>query len=173
MTVHNSSFAAEYARGPVVVEASGKSGGSQVHGGAYMYARNGVMNAEDASLKANNVAKPNDSQYYPGGNIGGPVILPGLNYNKNHDKLFFFAGYEYMKQQPEGNLVHLFVPTADMLGQNPNKPYADFTPAYLQSLRDCKRRMARATQVPLARQHAPRATTRSGGSTIIAGQAVA
>ena len=134
MTVHNSSFAAEYARGPVVVEASGKSGGSQFHGGAYMYARNGVMNAEDASLKANNVAKPNDSQYYPGGNIGGPVILPGLNYNKNHDKLFFFAGYEYMKQQPEGNLVHLFVPTADMLGQNPNKPYADFTPAYLQSL---------------------------------------
>ena len=55
MTVHNSSFAAEYARGPVVVEASGKSGGSQFHGGAYMYARNGVMNAEDASLKANNV----------------------------------------------------------------------------------------------------------------------
>ena len=30
--------------------------------------------------------------------------------------------------------MHLFVPTADMLGQNPNKPYADFTPAYLQSL---------------------------------------
>ena len=105
MTVHNSSFAAEYARGPVVVEASGKSGGSLFHGGAYLYARNGVMNAEDASLKAYGTKKPNDSQYYPGGNIGGPVILPGLSYNKNRDKLFFFGGYEYMKQQPEGNLV--------------------------------------------------------------------
>jgi Carboxypeptidase regulatory-like domain len=134
MTVHNSAFAAEYARGPVTVQATGKSGGSQFHGGAYMYARNGVMNAEDASLKANNQPKPNDSQYYPGGTIGGPVIIPGTDFNKNRDKLFFFGGYEYMKQNPEGNLVQLFVPTPDMLGLNSAKQYADFSPAYLQSL---------------------------------------
>lgn len=134
MTVHNSAFNAEYARGPVTVEATGKSGSSLFHGQAYLYARNGVLNAEDASLKAQNVAKPNDSYYYPGGTISGPVLIPKTNFNKNRDKLFFFAGYEYMKQQPEGSLSQLFVPTQDMLGLNPDKPYGDFTPAYLQSL---------------------------------------
>ena len=27
--------------------------------------------------------------------IGGPVIIPGTSFNKNRDKLFFFAGFEY------------------------------------------------------------------------------
>ena len=44
------------------------------------------------------------------------MIIPGTGFNKNRDKLFFFTAYEYMKQQPVGNLVENFIPTADMLG---------------------------------------------------------
>ena len=134
LTIRNSAFNAEYSRGPVTVEATGKSGASQFHGGAYLYTRNSIFNAEDASLKAASVAKPDDRYYYPGGTLGGPVIIPGSNFNKNRDKLFFFTAYEYMKQNPSGTLHQLFVPTADMLGTAPGKNYADFSPAYLSSI---------------------------------------
>ena len=55
------------------------------------------------------------------------MIIPGTRFNKNHDKLFFYAAYEYMKQQPAGSLQQYFVPTSQMLAGN-------FTPAYLASL---------------------------------------
>jgi hypothetical protein len=50
-----------------------------------------------------------------GGNIGGPVILPHLGFNKNRNKLFFWAGYEYMKQQPAGTPLNFNVPTPAQL----------------------------------------------------------
>ena len=36
--------------------------------------------------------------YYPGFTIGGPVLIPGTNFNKNRNKLFFFTGFEYFYQ---------------------------------------------------------------------------
>lgn len=125
--VMTSAYGAEFARGPVVFEAYSKSGGAQFHGEGYLYARNGILNSEDSFQKSQGLAKPNDSYYYPGGNIGGPVLLPFTKFNHNRDKLFFWAGYEYMKQQPAGNLHEYFVPTAQMRQGN-------FSPAYLSSL---------------------------------------
>ncbi|MEI9975461.1 MAG: hypothetical protein WDO73_27375 [Ignavibacteriota bacterium] len=55
------------------------------------------------------------------------MIIPGTRFNKNHDKLFFYAAYEYMDQHPAGSLHQYFVPTTEMLNGN-------FTPAYLSSL---------------------------------------
>ena len=107
MKVLTSNFGADNAKGPVVISAVGKSGGSQFHGEAYIYARNGVLSATNAfnnsegtnPLTGLKVApKPDTSFYYPGGNIGGPVIIPGTNFNKNHDKLFFFLAYERYQQ---------------------------------------------------------------------------
>jgi hypothetical protein len=120
-------YGAEFAKGPVTFQAIGKSGSSSFHGQAYFYARNGVFNSVDSYLKANGIAKPADSYYYPGGDFGGPVIIPGTNFNRNHDKLFFYAAYEYMNQNPEGSLLQRFVPTQEMLAGN-------FSPAYLASL---------------------------------------
>jgi hypothetical protein len=127
MTVLNSSFGAEYAKGPVVIQAISKSGGNAFHGSGYLYARNGVMNAGDAWMKMNNVKKPDDSYYYPGFTFGGPVLIPGTGFNKNRDKLFFFTGYEYMKQQPVGTFHQLLIPTPEMMAGN-------FSPAYMQSI---------------------------------------
>ncbi len=122
-----SAYGAEYAKGPIVFQALGKSGSSAYHGGAYLYARNGVFNSTDSYFKANDVAKPNDSYYYPGGDIGGPVVLPWTHFNHDHDKLFFYAAYENMRQNPEGSINQRFIPTAQMMDGN-------FSPAYLQSL---------------------------------------
>jgi len=120
LTILNSSFTAEYPHGPVVIQATSKSGTDQYHGSAYLYARPGQLNAEDAYKKSQNVAKPQEHYYYPGFTFGGPV--PGLR-----KKLFFFTNYEYMNQHPDGTLHQLFVPTDQMLA-------GDFSQSYLQSL---------------------------------------
>jgi Carboxypeptidase regulatory-like domain len=122
-----SSYGAEFAKGPVLFQAFSKSGGSTFHGEAYLYARNSVFNSEDSFQKNQGLTKPSDFQYYPGGNVSGPVIIPGLPFNKNRDKLFFFFGYEYMRQQPSGTLWETYVPTDEMRSGN-------FSPAYLSSL---------------------------------------
>jgi hypothetical protein len=120
-------YGAEFAKGPVTFQAIGKSGSSAFHGQGYLYARNGVFNSTDSYFKANNVPKPDDTFYYPGGDFGGPVIIPKINFNRNHDKLFFYAAYEYMDQHPSGSINQRFIPTQEMMNGN-------FSPAYLASL---------------------------------------
>ncbi len=123
-----SGYDAQYAKGPVVFEAFSKSGGQQFHGEGYLYARNSIFNSEDSFLKNQGSKKPDDYYYYPGGNIGGPVILPFTKFNHNRDKLFFWFGYEYMRQQPAGSLQEYFVPTQDMRNGN-------FSPSVLSALK--------------------------------------
>ena len=50
-----------------------------------------------------------------GGNVGGPVLLPLVKFNRNRNKLFFWGGYEYMKQQPAGSIINYNVPNAAQL----------------------------------------------------------
>ncbi|HEV7220364.1 MAG: carboxypeptidase regulatory-like domain-containing protein [Terriglobales bacterium] len=117
-----SSYSAEYAKGPVIFQAFSKSGGSQYHGEGYFYARNSTFNSIDAythSQIANgntpyNVGAPYQSFYYMGGNVGGPILIPHTGFNKSRHRLFFWAGYEYMRQHPAGNIINYNVPT---LGQ--------------------------------------------------------
>jgi hypothetical protein len=127
VTVLTNSFGAEFAKGPVTFQAIGKSGGAQFHGQGYFYARNGVLNSQGWFNDSQGVKAPANSFYYPGGDFGGPVIIPGTRFNKNHDKLFFYAAYEYMDQHPAGNLNQWFVPT-------PQMEQGNFTPAYLATL---------------------------------------
>jgi hypothetical protein len=134
VTLLTSAYGAEFAKGPITFQAIGKSGGAQFHGSGYLYARNGVFNSTDSYIKSQGVPKPDDHYYYPGGDLGGPVLIPGTRFNKNRDKLFFYAGFEVMRQQQAGYLLNRFIPTSDMMGQNPAKAYGDFTPAYLTSL---------------------------------------
>ncbi len=138
LKVLTSNFGADNAKGPVVISAVGKSGGSQFHGEAYLYARNNVFDANNAynnslGFYANGKPigpKPDTYFYYPGGNIGGPVLIPGTHFNHNRDKLFFFFAYEYYKQQvqdPSHDVFTSFVPTAEMRAGN-------FTQSYLNSV---------------------------------------
>src|ERR1017187_5722694 len=127
VSVLTNAYGAEFAKGPITFQAIGKSGGAQFHGQAYFYARNGVLNSNGWYNNRQGAQSPANSFYYPGGDFGGPVIIPGTHFNKNHDKLFFYAAYEYMKQNPAGALNQYFVPTPPIRQGN-------FTPAYLTSL---------------------------------------
>lgn len=113
--VETSNFSADSAKGPIVINAVGKSGGSAYHGSAYLYARDHALDSNDWLSNYFQEAKPMDHYYYPGGNIGGPVWIPGTDFN--HDKkLTFWTGFEYYDQtNVNGNLTG-FVPNAAMLG---------------------------------------------------------
>ncbi len=46
-----------------------------------------------------------------GGNIGGPI--PFLS--KGRQKVFFWGGYEYMRQHPAGSIINFNIPTKEQL----------------------------------------------------------
>ncbi len=122
-----SNFSAENQKGPIVLSSVAKSGGSQFHGSAFFSARNYELNANDALFNANGQSRPQNKYYFPGGTIGGPVLIPKTNFNKNRDKLFFFTGYEYYYQVLDTGLLRATVPTAGMLN-------GDFSPASIDQL---------------------------------------
>ena len=128
LKVMTSNFGADEAKGPVVISTIGKSGGQQFHGEAYLYARYYSLNANDPQDKNSNIARPETKYFYPGGQIGGPLIIPGTNFNHNRDKLFFFAAFQYYKQDVDNGVYHAVVPTAAMR----NGDFSDKT--YLSSL---------------------------------------
>ena len=129
--VETAAFLPENPNGPIVVSTETKSGGDKYHGEFYTYARNNIFNDTDWRVKNLGLPKPNDAYYYPGGNIGGPVLIPGLGFNKNKDKLFFFAGFEKALQYVQDPILDIreaVTPTAAMRT-------GDFTnTAYLTSL---------------------------------------
>jgi hypothetical protein len=111
-------FNAEDQKGPQVISTVTKSGGSQFHGSGFFSARNYVLNSNDALFNASGQSRPQDKYYYPGGTIGGPVIIPGTPFNKNRNKLFFFTGYEFFYQVLDTGLLRATVPTASELTGN-------------------------------------------------------
>jgi hypothetical protein len=110
-----SSYSAEYAKGPVIFEAFSKSGGNHFHGEGYLYARNSALNSDDAYAHSQGIPNSSEHYYYVGGNVGGPIIIPFTNFNKNRNKLFFWGGYEYMDQHPAVTPINYNVPTAEQL----------------------------------------------------------
>ncbi len=122
-----SNYGAEYAKGPSIFQAFSRSGGRDFHGEAYLYTHNAALNSVDAYEKSQGLNNAAQSYYYMGGNIGGPVLLPFLHFNRDRKKLFFWAGYEYMKQQPAGAVINYNVPNAAQLAgdfSNPGIPSA-------------------------------------------------
>jgi hypothetical protein len=133
--VLTSNFSAENMKGPAVVNSITKSGGREFHGGAYTYLRHYALNANDwlnnrQGLDSNTgqmiAPRPQNRYVFPGGNVGGPVMLPG-GFNRNRDKLFFFTGYEHFFQRLDTGLLRATVPTEGMRNGN-------FSPSELAKL---------------------------------------
>ena len=115
--VETAAFLPENPNGPIVINTETKSGGHGFHGEVYFSARNYVLNDTDWRVKNLGLTKPNDAYYYPGANIGGPVVIPGTGFNKNRDKLFFFVAYEKALQYVQDPLLDIreaVTPTAAM-----------------------------------------------------------
>ncbi len=118
--VQSSNFGADAAQGPVVINVISRSGGAEFHGQGYFYVRNGVLNANTWQDKHSSTptARPQASYYYPGGSIGGPILIPHTNFN--HDrKLIFWAGFESFRQNlPASSPLTSYVPTPAMRAGN-------------------------------------------------------
>ncbi len=89
-----------------------KSGGRDFHGNAYEYIRNDAVQGFPfralSSLTQTPIKAPlryNDFGY----TIGGPIFIPGV-FNRNRDKLFFFAGQEF-KRLRTSTVTNVSVPT--------------------------------------------------------------
>jgi hypothetical protein len=111
-------YSAENQKGPMVISTVTKAGGQSFHGSGFFSARNYALNANDALLNASGTSRPENKFYYPGGTVGGPIVIPHTNFNRNRDKLFFFAGFEYYRQVLDTGLLRADVPTPGMLEGN-------------------------------------------------------
>ncbi|MCJ7501483.1 MAG: carboxypeptidase regulatory-like domain-containing protein, partial [Acidobacteriia bacterium] len=109
----STSYSAETQKGPIVISTVTKAGGSQFHGNAMFSLRNYKLNANDKLFLQQTPVqpKPGNKYYYPEGQIGGPVLIPGTSFNKNRDKLFFFSAFEYYYQVLDTGLLRATVPT--------------------------------------------------------------
>ena len=95
--VLTSNYQAEYGRSSGgTINTVIKSGSREFHGGAYYFFRNEAMNANEFFNNRNGLSRPNYRFNNPGYFIGGPVIFPGTNFNKNRDKLFFFWSQDFL-----------------------------------------------------------------------------
>ena len=112
--VLQSNFGAENAKGPVTINVVSKAGGRDFRGTAYTYFRNYKLNSNEWFLNKVGQDKPQNKFTFPGFNIGGPLLIPGTDFNRNRDKLFFFFGYEYDKQDLDTGTLRSWVPTEAM-----------------------------------------------------------
>ena len=99
--VQTDNFSAEYGRAAgAVINVTTHSGSNALHGVAYDYLRNTVLNAYGPFIGTG--VKPTLVQNQFGGAIGGPI---------RHDKLFYFADYEGLRHV-DHSIITAVVPTA-------------------------------------------------------------
>lgn len=123
VSVLTSNYGADNAKGPVVINSLSKSGGSSFHGDVHFEARNSALNAEDSFEKLNEVEnglskgyyKVPNHYYYPGFDVGGPVIIPHTNFNKDRKMYFFHESFTDYLQLIDGGINRDFVPTTTMV----------------------------------------------------------
>jgi hypothetical protein len=110
--VLTSNFQAEYGRaGGAFISVVTKSGTREFHGGGRYFHRNEGLNANNyfrnaqgrdargVEVQPRNLYRYNSVGY----EIGGPIYIPGLGFNKSKEKLFFYWNQEFYEQlAPEG-----------------------------------------------------------------------
>lgn len=109
--VQTSNYASEHGSAGIQITATTKGGSGEFHGTLYDYIRDWRFNANDRSSSYAGIERGKSKYNYPGGNIGGPLLIPGTNFNKNRDKLFFFVGFEYYYQRIDDGATLSVVPT--------------------------------------------------------------
>lgn len=94
--VLTTSYPAEYGRtAGGQIRMVPKSGTTEFHGSAFEYFRNSALNANTWSRNLNGLKRAAFRFNQFGWNLNGPVFFPG--FNKNHNKLFFLVGQEWIK----------------------------------------------------------------------------
>src|ERR1039458_6265843 len=118
--VVTSNFTADMASGPTVMDSVTKSGTKDFHGSLYTYARTYQLNSIDWLAGYLKQAKAPDRYIFPGATFGGPVLIPGTNFNRDKRFTFFVGAQDYAQKNifaygsAASALVHALVPTAAM-----------------------------------------------------------
>jgi hypothetical protein len=101
--VLQSNFSPEYGQsGDGIVSLTMKSGTNELHGSAYEYLRNTVLNANKWTNNLLGNKRDLDRQNDFGATLGGPVYIPKL-YNGRNKTFFFFAyeGYRFQNSSSQ------------------------------------------------------------------------
>lgn len=108
-----SNFNAEYgARSGGQMNIMIKSGTNDFHGSGFYFLRNEALNANEFFNNKFNVARPRYKYHNPGGTLGGPLIIPGTNFNKDRNRLFWFFSYDYLNNKNVTAPNRFTMPTA-------------------------------------------------------------
>lgn len=101
--VQTGNYDATYGRGTGAnVDLVSKSGANHLHGSAWEFLRNDLLNANDFFSKANGQARPVLKQNQFGAAVGGPIV---------RDHAFFFAAYQGLRSSNgEGDETTTFLP---------------------------------------------------------------
>jgi hypothetical protein len=106
-------YAAEYgARNGGQMNVSIKNGTGQFHGSGYYYYRHEEFNANEWFNNQLGVAKPRYRFENPGITVGGPIIIPKVRFNKEHNRLFFFYSWDQQWNKTATGLNKYTMPTA-------------------------------------------------------------
>ncbi len=106
-----SNYAAEYGRSSgASINVITKSGTKNFHGLGSYFKRHEQFNANNFFNNLTNTPKSRYRYNTWSYNVGGPVILP--HFNRNRNKLFFFWSQEYWPLKGSSALTRLTVPTA-------------------------------------------------------------
>ena len=93
------------------VQAITKSGSREFHGAAYWYKRHEEFNANNFFNNRAGIPTPLYRLTVAGGDIGGPIYIPG-KFNRDRNKLFFFFGEEQLREARPEAIQNVTMPTA-------------------------------------------------------------
>jgi hypothetical protein len=109
-TIQSSNYSAEYPGAGSLVQLSTRSGTNHIHGSAYEYLRNTVLDAYNhfvVKTSTGALVKPPFKLNQFGGTIGGPIL---------RDRTFLFFSAEDLQQRSSPNPVTFFIPTPAEIG---------------------------------------------------------
>ncbi|MEO6923717.1 MAG: carboxypeptidase regulatory-like domain-containing protein, partial [Bryocella sp.] len=111
-TIQATNYSAAYAGAGALVQLSTRSGTNQLHGSAFEFFRNTVLDARPYFTRAPNKNPPYKLNQF-GGTVGGPIVIPHL-YN-GRDKTFFFFSAEDLQRRASPTSYTIYLPTAAQL----------------------------------------------------------
>jgi len=113
-TIQSSNYSADHAGAGALIQLSTRSGTAQLHGSAWEYFRNTVLNANNYFPAKNPITlaivKPPFKVNQFGGTVGGPVF--------KSKKAFFYFSAEDLQQRSAPTTITTFYPTAAELQGN-------------------------------------------------------
>ena len=114
-TIQAANFSAQYAGAGALVQLSTRSGSNAIHGDAFEFIRNTVLDTRNFVNRPPAAIAPFKQNQF-GGTVGGPIVVP--HFYNGRDKTFFFFSAEDLQRRSSPNTVSFLIPTAAQLAGN-------------------------------------------------------